>query len=144
MTGGSIGWQIGVESVDVVLLVMNRDGVDQLLEDRFTLGGSLSLAAGPLGRSGEAATDAQVTAQILAYSRASGLFAGATLEGAGLHADGDANRAFYGARSDLRDIIGSEPSVSAPAAAKAWRDGLRALTAVEAGASSLMDRRRTG
>ena len=124
MTGGNIGWQIGVESIDLVLLVMNRDGVEKLLEDRFTLGGNLSVAGGPVGRSGDAATNAQFAAQILAYSRARGLFAGATLEGAALHADSDSNRAFYG-RSDPRDIVMAEPSPTAPAAALAWRNGLK-------------------
>src|SRR5262245_28055839 len=85
LTGGSIGWQIGVESVDLVLLVMNRNGVEQLLQDKFTIGGDLSVAAGPVGRNAQAATNAQANAGILAYSRAKGLFAGATLEGAGLH-----------------------------------------------------------
>ena len=99
MTGGSIGWQIGVESTDLVLLVMNRAGVDDLLKDKFTLGGSLSVAAGPVGRSGDAATDAKVSAQILAYSRSKGLFAGATLEGSAVHADDSDNEAFYGRKS---------------------------------------------
>jgi lipid-binding SYLF domain-containing protein len=128
MTGGSIGWQIGVESVDLVLLVMNRNGVDQLLEDRFTVGGSLSVAAGPVGRSAGAATNAQVSAQILAYSRAKGLFAGATLEGAGLREDQEANRLFYGAPLGLRQIIMSPEPRTAPPAAAAWRQALQRLT----------------
>jgi lipid-binding SYLF domain-containing protein len=104
MTGGSIGWQIGAESVDLVLLVMNKEGVNQLFEDRFTLGGSVSLTAGPVGRSADANTNAQLNAQILAYSRAKGLFAGASLEGAALHEDDDANEDFYGEECDLREI----------------------------------------
>src|SRR5262245_17320630 len=76
MTGGNIGWQIGLEQIDLVLLVMNHDGIDDLLSDKFTLGGNLSVAAGPVGRSGDAATDAKLQAGILAYSRAKGLFAG--------------------------------------------------------------------
>jgi lipid-binding SYLF domain-containing protein len=126
MTGGSIGWQIGVESVDLVLLVMNRRGVDDLLEDRFTLGGSLSVAAGPVGRSGEASTNAQVSAQILAYSRSKGLFAGATLEGAGLRQDNDANKRMYNV-SSLRDVLAGKGGPTAPAAAAAWRSAVKSL-----------------
>ncbi|HET9371280.1 MAG TPA: lipid-binding SYLF domain-containing protein, partial [Vicinamibacterales bacterium] len=102
MTGGSIGWQIGAQSVDVVLLVMNKRGVDDLLSDKFTLGGSLSVAAGPVGRSADASTDAKMSAQILAYSRAKGLFAGATLEGASIHTDDGNNEAVYGAGKDVK------------------------------------------
>jgi lipid-binding SYLF domain-containing protein len=128
MTGGSIGWQIGVESVDLVLLVMNRDGVDKLLDDKFTIGGSLSAAAGPVGRSGDAATDAQVSAEILAYSRAKGLFAGATFEGSALHADDSDNADFYGPRSNLRELVlapGSRTTVPPPAAT--WQETLQRL-----------------
>jgi SH3 domain-containing YSC84-like protein 1 len=129
LTGGSIGWQIGVEAVDLVLLVMNRDGVDKLLEDKFTIGGSLSIAAGPVGRSGEAATNAQVAAQILAYSRAKGLFAGATLEGAALHAADTAIKEFYGAPLSLRQILMSkDASRKLPPAAAAWKQTLQRLT----------------
>ena len=96
LTGGSIGWQIGVQSVDLVLLVMNRDGAKELLDNEFKLGANASVAAGPVGRQGEASTDASLSAQILAYSRAKGLFAGLSLEGASLRIDRDANEAFYG------------------------------------------------
>ena len=126
MTGGSIGWQIGVESVDLVLLVMNARGVNDLLEDRFTIGGSLSIAAGPVGRTGDAATNAQVTAQILTYSRARGLFAGATLEGAGLRGDNDANKAAYGTTA-LREVLSATPRPTAPEAAATWRATLKQL-----------------
>jgi lipid-binding SYLF domain-containing protein len=130
MTGGSIGWQIGIEAVDLVLLVMNRNGVDQLLEDRFTLGGNLSVAAGPVGRSAAAATNAQVNAQILAYSRAKGLFAGATIEGAALHEDKDANRAFYGTPLTLREIVlPAAPRTNVPAVASSFTDMLQRVAA---------------
>jgi lipid-binding SYLF domain-containing protein len=128
MTGGSIGWQIGVQSVDLVFLVMNRKGVDDLLADKFTVGGSASVAAGPVGRSADAATDAKVASQILAYSRASGLFAGATLEGASLRADKDSLKAFFGRPVTLKDAVASvDKSVTLPAIAKTWRDTLREL-----------------
>ena len=95
LTGGSIGWQIGLQAVDLVLLVMNKDGVKDLLANEFKFGANASVAAGPVGRQGEASTDASLSAQILAYSRAKGLFAGLSLEGASLRIDKDANKDFY-------------------------------------------------
>jgi lipid-binding SYLF domain-containing protein len=123
MTGGSIGWQIGLQSVDLVLVVTNREGVDDLLKSEFTLGGNASVAAGPVGRSAEASTDARMGAKILAYSRAKGLFAGATLEGSSLRSDDDANRRFYGREISAKAIAeSSDPA--APAAARQWRAAL--------------------
>jgi len=128
MSGGSIGWQIGVESVDIVLLVMNRGGVDDLLSDKFTLGGNMAVAAGPVGRNADAATDVKLGSQILAYSRAKGLFAGASFEGASLTADKDANESFYGAKSlTVRDIIQRPPS-SMPSLGVSWRNTLKDIT----------------
>jgi len=128
MTGGSIGWQIGVESVDLVLLVMNKDGVSQLLDDRFTIGGSLGVTAGPVGRSAEASTNPGFDAGILAYSRSKGLFAGATLEGASLRMDKSGNEDFYGKSSTLREITGPDfGGTSLPAAAQAWKTSIRRL-----------------
>ena len=122
MTGGSIGWQIGVESVDLVLLVMNTEGVSQLLDDRFTIGGSLGVTAGPVGRNAEASTNPGLDAGILAYSRSKGLFAGATLEGASLRMDKSGNKDFYGQSSTLREITGPDfGGTSLPAAAHAWK-----------------------
>lgn len=129
MTGGSIGWQIGAESVDLVLLVMNRKGVDELLQDRFTLGGNLSVSAGPVGRSASAATNAQVSSEILAYSRSKGLFAGAMLEGAALHEDKDSNQAFYGSAISANAILSGRAALTTtPAAVSTWRDTLQRLT----------------
>ena len=105
LTGGSIGWQIGVQSVDLVLLVMNREGVKELLDNEFKLGANASVAAGPVGRQGEASTDASLNAQILAYSRAKGLFAGLSLEGASLRVDRDANKDFYGATISTEEMV---------------------------------------
>jgi len=130
MTGGSIGWQIGVESVDLVLLVMNRKGVNELLEDKFTIGGDLSIAAGPVGRNAQAGTNAQFNTGILAYSRSKGLFAGATLEGAGIRADRDDNEAFYGRELGLREIVLERaPNTRPPSITDTWRETLRSLTA---------------
>jgi lipid-binding SYLF domain-containing protein len=129
MTGGSIGWQIGVESVDLVLLVMNQDGVSQLLDDRFTVGGSLGVTAGPVGRNADASTNPGLDAGILAYSRSKGLFAGATLEGASLRMDKSDNQDFYGTSSTLREITSSSFSASSlPPAAQAWKSSIGRLT----------------
>ena len=105
LTGGSIGWQIGVQAVDLVLLVMNRDGVKDLLDNEFKLGANASVAAGPVGRQGEASTDASLNAQILAYSRAKGLFAGLSLEGASLRVDRNANKVFYDTSVSTEDMV---------------------------------------
>ena len=113
LTGGSIGWQIGVQAVDLVLLVMNRDGVKDLLDNEFKLGANASVAAGPVGRQGEASTDASLSAQILAYSRAKGLFAGLSLEGASLRSDRDANEKFY-SQSISKDEMVRGVSVTTP------------------------------
>jgi lipid-binding SYLF domain-containing protein len=128
MTGGSIGWQIGVESVDLVLLVMNKNGINQMLQDKFQIGGDLSIAAGPVGRNAAAATNAQANAGILAYSRAKGLFAGATLEGSALHGDDDDNEALYGREISLKEIVQeTAPNAKPPAVVETWRSTLKGL-----------------
>jgi len=127
MTGGSIGWQIGVESIDLVLLVMNRGGIDDLMSDKFTLGGNMSVAAGPVGRNGDAATDVKLGSEILAYSRSKGLFAGATFEGASLTSDKDANDEFYGKPITMHEIL-QKPISAMPEMGAAWRTGLRDMT----------------
>ena len=129
MTGGSIGWQIGAAAVDLVLLVMNKGGVDALLNDKFTIGGNLAVAAGPVGRTAEASTSASASAGILAYSRTKGLFAGATLEGAALRDDNDANEAFYSRELNLRAIVTDRDiAPKSKDASTVWRDTLRAVT----------------
>jgi lipid-binding SYLF domain-containing protein len=130
MTGGSIGWQIGAQAVDVVLLVMNQQGVTDLLEDRFTLGGSLSVTAGPVGRTAEASTDAQLSSQILAYSRARGLFAGATFEGAALHVAEDDIQEFYGNDYSLEQILNGQVSGQLPPLVQEWKRGMTQLASV--------------
>lgn len=130
MSGGNIGWQIGVESIDLVFLVMNHDGVNDLLSDKFTIGGNLSVAAGPVGRNADVATDAKLGSGILAYSRTAGLFAGATFEGAALRTDKDANESFYGHKVAIQDIIEMKPAATGvPEIARTWRSTLRDLTA---------------
>ena len=117
LTGGSFGLQLGGQSTDYIFLVMNPRGVEKLLQSKFTVGADVSAAAGPKGRSAEAATDIQMAAEILSYSRTQGLFAGASLEGAVLKHDTDANRHLYNREIGARDILlrGKVPS---PAAAK--------------------------
>jgi lipid-binding SYLF domain-containing protein len=105
MEGGSVGFQIGGESADVVMLVMNRKGMDKLLESKFTLGAGASLAAGPVGRRADAKTDAQLDAEILAWSRSKGLFAGISLSGATLRQDEDENKELYGKKLTNREIL---------------------------------------
>jgi lipid-binding SYLF domain-containing protein len=103
--GGSWGAQIGVQSADYVFLVMNEKGIRSLLGSKFTLGADAAVAAGPLGRTGSAATDARLNAEILSYSRTRGLFAGISLEGAVVKQDKDANENVYGERIAARAIL---------------------------------------
>jgi SH3 domain-containing YSC84-like protein 1 len=121
---GSWGFQVGAESIDVVLLVMNKGGVEKLLEDKVSLGADASAAAGPVGRSANASTDAQMKAQILSYSRAQGVFAGVNLSGGVLKPDTDANKDVYGPSVTARDIVFGH-TVKAPADAAAFMRGLR-------------------
>jgi lipid-binding SYLF domain-containing protein len=123
MTGGTFGAQIGLESVDLVLLVMNRGAIEHLLGDTFTLGADASVAAGPVGRSARAGTDYRLGAQILAYSRAKGLFAGATLGGTALKADRGSNEDFYGRRLTSRAIVLENQAGTSenPALVAQWR-----------------------
>ena len=122
MEKGSAGVQIGGEAVDLVLLVMNRSGLDKLLGDKMTLGTDASVAAGPVGRDAAAATDARMTAQILAYSRAKGVFAGIDISGGSLRADKKANADAYGAAVTARDVLDSK--VMPPAAAAGFLKAL--------------------
>ncbi len=113
--GGSVGFQIGGSETDVVLLVMNESAVPKLLGSKFTIGADASATAGPVGRTAAAATDAQMRAQLLTYSRARGLFAGVSLEGATLRPDDDANKDMYGKQMTNQEIV--QGSIPAPAAA---------------------------
>jgi len=113
--GGSFGFQIGGTEIDVVMLVMNDRGADRLLSSQFTLGGQSEVAAGPVGRSATAQTDALMTAEILSWSRSRGIFAGVSLLGATLRQDLDDNRALYGKKLENREIV--RGSVAAPKSA---------------------------
>ena len=109
LEGGSIGLQIGGESTDVILLVMNDRGLEALLSSKVALGGNASVAAGPKGRAVDASTDATLRAEILSYSRSRGLFAGVSLEGMPIRPDDDANKEVYGVKMTARRIITGEP-----------------------------------
>jgi lipid-binding SYLF domain-containing protein len=115
--GGSIGLQFGGSETDVVMLVMNQKGMDRLLSTKFTLGADASAAAGPVGRSTQAETDAALTAEILTWSRSRGLFAGVSLSGATLRQDDEWNHELYGRKISNRDIITSDVSIPHPAEA---------------------------
>jgi len=103
--GGSIGFQIGGSTTDLIMLVMNARGADKLLESKFTLGAEGSVAGGPVGRTATAQTDAQMHADILSWSRSQGLFAGISLQGATLRQDLDDNATLYGKKLENRDIV---------------------------------------
>ncbi len=96
ITGGSIGAQIGAQAVDLVLVIQNRRGLEQLVRNQFKIGADASVAAGPVGRDASASTDIQLRAQILSYSRTRGLFAGVSINGTTINQDRDANDRFYG------------------------------------------------
>ena len=125
---GSFGAQIGAESTDVVLMVMNENGMERLLQDKVTLGVDASVAAGPVGRSGAAATDAQLTAEMLSYSRARGLFAGIDLSGGVLRPDNDASRDFYGHLVANREVLLGQARERTPAAANPLMAALKSRT----------------
>lgn len=114
--GGSVGFQIGGSQTDVVMLIMNRKGMERLTSNKFTVGGDASVAAGPVGRESTAQTDATMRAEILSWSRSRGVFAGVALNGATLRPDESANSELYGSAKEPRDILLGK--VTAPASAK--------------------------
>lgn len=116
LEGGSVGFQIGGQATDFVILVMNARGAESLLHNKVKLGADASIAAGPKGRDAQAATDATFRAEMLSYSRARGVFAGVSLEGSTVHPDNDANRRLYGRDVNPAQII-TESKVEAPPAA---------------------------
>jgi SH3 domain-containing YSC84-like protein 1 len=123
--GGSWGLQIGGEAVDLVMLVMNKNGMEKLLSSKFKLGADASVAAGPVGRHAEGETDWKMRAEVLTYSRARGLFAGVTLNGAVVEQDGDATRAFYGRDESFRAIL--QGGVSAPSGSEPFLAAVKKL-----------------
>src|SRR6204780_457559 len=116
VTGGSFGFQIGGQAVDLVMLIMNKDGMQHLLSSKFALGADASVAAGPVGRHAEGNTDWKMRAQVLTYSRARGVFAGVSLNGAVLKQDKDSTREFYGhmmsSKAALTGEVGPPPAAN--------------------------------
>jgi len=123
ITGGSWGLQIGVEGVDLVMIIQNEDGMKHLINSNFELGGDASAAAGPVGRHASADTDWKLNTEVLTYSRAKGLFAGITLNGAAIRRDDDSTEAIYGHDVPTRRILRGE--VTVPASAQSFLDAVR-------------------
>jgi lipid-binding SYLF domain-containing protein len=105
LIGGSLGWQIGVQKADIVLVFKNRQGVENIASNKITLGADMSVSAGPVGRSAEASTDLEMEAEIYSYSKSKGLFAGISLKGGTLRVDREANAGFYGADHKASSIL---------------------------------------
>jgi lipid-binding SYLF domain-containing protein len=122
--GVIVGWQIGGQATDIILLVMTERGLDGLLQSKFKLGGDASVSAGPVGRDAQAATDLQLKGGILSYSRSRGLFAGIKLEGAIITFNRKANTSLYGGKASSRDIL-IERTVDVPDYAKRLMKNLR-------------------
>lgn len=124
LKGGSLGFQIGVQSTDVILVFKNKRGLNSLMKGKFTLGADVAVAAGPVGRNASAATDVKLQAEILSYSRSRGLFAGISLDGSSLEIDHVANASFYD-REDVvpRQIFNGE--VRSPQAVQPLKNSLR-------------------
>jgi lipid-binding SYLF domain-containing protein len=127
LTGGSFGLQIGGQAVDVVLVINDRRGLEQLVRNQFKLGAEAGVAAGPVGRDAQAATDLQLRAQILSYSRSRGLFAGLTINGSTIRQDRDANERFYGKRLEMPQIV-LDGAVGTPPAVSGWLETLARFT----------------
>jgi lipid-binding SYLF domain-containing protein len=115
LEGGSIGLQIGGQATDIILLVMNKKGAEKMMTSKFTLGGDVSVAAGPVGRTSTAETDALMRAEILSWSRSRGVFAGVSLKGSTLREDNEAIEKLYGKNYKNKDIVASGLAVPAPA-----------------------------
>jgi lipid-binding SYLF domain-containing protein len=124
MTGGSIGLQLGGEVSDVVLFFMTKRGVESLLETKFTLGGEVSVAAGPYGESAEANTDLKFKAEIYSYAKSRGLFAGVSLEGGRLAVSQKLIRRYYGKRIWPNDLLFENMAPTVPAEARAFMEAL--------------------
>ena len=138
ISGGNWGLQIGVEAVDLVMIIQNDKGMQKLLSSNFHVGGDASAAAGPVGRHAEAGTDWKMDTEILTYSRAKGIFAGLTLEGASLRQDNDSRHAMYGPHVTTRALLLGQ--VSAPAAAQPFLAEVRGAKA-QAGAEGKAEAR---
>lgn len=126
-SGGSAGFQIGAEATDFVILVMNDGGARSMLKNKVKLGADASIAAGPVGRTSEASTNASLKAEMLSYSRAKGVFGGVSLSGSTLHPDEDANKSLYGTKVSADAIINGQ-GVTMPPEAQPLVDALSSAT----------------
>jgi SH3 domain-containing YSC84-like protein 1 len=131
--GGSFGLQIGAESTDFVMLVMNEKGMNSLLSDQFTLGGDIAVAAGPVGRQASAETDAKLKAEILSYSRSKGLFAGLELKGVVIKPDKDDIKEVYGENVTAKDILNGNKPATAPSSVSSFPTTLSRYSTTKAG-----------
>jgi len=131
--GGSFGLQIGAESTDFVMLMMNDKAMNSLLSDQFTVGGDVSVAAGPVGRQAGAETDAKLNAEILSYSRSKGLFGGLELKGVVIKPDKDDIKEVYGANVTAKDILNGAKLASAPTTVSAFPTTLARYSSAKAG-----------
>lgn len=127
ITGGSWGLQIGIEGIDLVMIIQNERGMQQLISGGFEIGGDASAAAGPVGRHASADTNWKLESEILTYSRARGAFAGITLNGASIRRDDDSMRAFYGRHTSTGSVL--RGNVAVPVAADAFLDSIRGAKA---------------
>src|SRR5262245_13221602 len=123
ITGGSLGLQIGLRATDLILVIQNRRGLENLVRNEFKVGAGAAVTGGPVGRDAQAATDIQMRAEILSYSRSRGLFAGATIEGSTIKEDQDANARFYGERLTTRAVV-FDGKAKPPDTAKVWLDAV--------------------
>jgi SH3 domain-containing YSC84-like protein 1 len=123
ITGGSVGLQIGVRATDLILVIQNRRGLENLVRNEFKIGAGAAVTGGPVGRDAQAATDIQLRAEILSYSRSRGLFAGATLEGSTIREDRDANGRYYGERFTTREVV-FEGKAKTPESAEVLHEAL--------------------
>jgi len=130
MTGGSIGFQIGASSTDLVLFFMREKNIRAVLNGEFTLGGSATVAAGPVGRSGTADTSAKMDAEIYSYSRSRGAFAGISIDGSKLYVDKSGNQLFYTKDATPESIVAMKPAAGSPT--EAFRTELMTLTKAQA------------
>jgi lipid-binding SYLF domain-containing protein len=135
LTGGNVGWQIGVQSTDIVLVFTTKKGIEGITDGKLTLGADASVAAGPVGRAASAATDQNFTAEVYSYSRNRGLFAGVALDGSILSIDSKSNKGLYGQTAPAADIIAGKISTDVDAANRFER-AILAATAGRANASA--------
>jgi lipid-binding SYLF domain-containing protein len=145
ITGGNVGWQLGVQSTDIVLVFTTRKSIEGITDGKLTLGGDASVAAGPLGRSASAATDQNFTAEVYSYSRNRGLFAGVSIDGSIIAIDSKANTKLYGKSAPATDIIAGRVSIDADAARRFQRaildstGGVRSVAAPQSAATTTPD-----